>query len=512
MCYFIIMGGRMKTRRLSPLGFLMESLNIQSVLLSRELHVDASLISKWKSGSRKISSSSIYFDQIVMFLIKESEKSNHQILSKVLSEIYPLENIEDEDKMKSLLIMLLDSKDLVYLDQLENQIDRQQSLVNISSYEQNDGRRKAILSLLHYAKTMKSAGKIIFIDSEEYDWLLEDLKFADKFKKDFLDLLERGFEAEFVIHFSSYRKRFIRFFENFNTLLFHKNVKWYYYECYDEDVFRFSQFILDKSISLLGISASHDSSTTMIFTDSTSIIKHWTMAKAVIANCHELFINFETNRCDEVLEYVTAIRKRGAIYSYLPVPAFVSTNTNLLEQILKDNNIESEIIAQCLSINKKMRDMIKFQYHGLEDVAERMVQIIQLEEMKRRIENSELTSCSLTLLGKQEVKVSYKQYAQGLRELANNLKNNDNMSVILLSKEDNVSLPTLFEMNCWCKQNTWMIQMDDKGFRISDEVSIVNAASIAFERCVRKVPPERKEKSSVISYLLQLSEELEIIN
>ncbi|MEG0250751.1 MAG: hypothetical protein RR561_07795 [Peptostreptococcus sp.] len=500
----------MKTRRLSPLGFLMESLNIQSVLLSRELHVDASLISKWKSGVRKISSSSIYFDQIVEFILEESKKSNHQILSKLLSEIYPLEDIKD-DRVKDLLIMLLASKEVVYTDQLDIQIDNQQSLVNIASYEQNNGRRKAIMTLLDYAKTMKSAGKIIFIDSEEYDWLLEDIKFAEKFKEEFLALLDRGFEAEFVIHFSSYRKRFIKFFESFNELLFHQNVKWYYYECYDEDVFKFSQFILDKSISLLGISASHESSTTMVFTDTSSIIKHWTMAKTVIANCHELFVNFETEKCDEVLEYVAAIRKRGAIYSYLPVPAFVSTSSNLLEEILRDNNIEERKIDQCLSINKKMRDMIKFQYHGLENVAERVVQIFQLEEMKRRIDNAEFISCSLTLLGDQLVKVSKKQYAQGLKELAHNLEINNNMSVVLLSSVDNVSLPAISEMNCWCKQNTWMIQMDGKGFRISDEVSIVNAASIAFERCIRKVPPERKEKSSVISYLFELSKTLETV-
>lgn len=43
----------MKMKKISPLGFLMESLNIVSASLARELHVDASLVSKWKSGREK---------------------------------------------------------------------------------------------------------------------------------------------------------------------------------------------------------------------------------------------------------------------------------------------------------------------------------------------------------------------------------------------------------------------------------------------------------------------------
>lgn len=54
-----------------------------------------------------------------------------------------------------------------------------------------------------------------------------------------------------------------------------------------------------------------------------------------------------------------------------------------------------------------------------------------------------------------------------------------------------------------------MIQMDDKGFRASEKVSIVNAAAVTLERCMRKVPPERKNKDSIKNVLLELADSLD---
>lgn len=88
----------------------------------------------------------------------------------------------------------------------------------------------------------------------------------------------------------------------------------------------------------------------------------------------------------------------------------------------------------------------------------------------------------------------------------NFMKVSDNLQVVLVSEKDSISLPAI---NCWCKENTWMAQMDKEGFRLSDEISIVNAASTALEQCIRKVPPERKEKETVRQYLLDLANELE---
>lgn len=499
----------MKTRRLSTLGFLMDRLNIPTVSLSRELHVDASLVSKWKSGDRYLNSRSIYFDQVICFLMDESEKSDHQILKKALSEIHPLEDIESLDCPEPFLRQLLSNPKLTVPDSRKTAYVESQHMAQISIFEQNSGRRKAALQLLDYAEKMPSPGQIIFIDSEEYDWLLEDETFSHNFIARLNTLLSLGFSAQFVIHFSSYRERFVRFFETCNILLFHRNVEWYYYEYYDENVFDFSLFVLDKSISLLGLSSNSSNSTTMIFTDTPSVLHHGMLAETVIARCQKLFINFEPDKCKDVVDFIRLIRKRGALYAYLPAPAFVSAKTDLLQEILQNNEIDPALAEQCIAVNKLMRDIVHTQFHGLEDYPERITQILQLEEMIKRAKSNPFISCSLTLLGGKQVKVTKHQYARCLRNLADALAKYPNLEIAFVSEKDHIPLPNIPEMNCWCKQNTWMVQMDQCGFRLSDEVSIVNAASVTLERCIRRIPPERKEKASVISFLLRFADELD---
>ena len=54
-----------------------------------------------------------------------------------------------------------------------------------------------------------------------------------------------------------------------------------------------------------------------------------------------------------------------------------------------------------------------------------------------------------------------------------------------------------------------MLQMHEKGFRFCEESTVVSVASNALECCVHKVPPERKERQSVMRFLIKLEEEME---
>ena len=51
--------------------------------------------------------------------------------------------------------------------------------------------------------------------------------------------------------------------------------------------------------------------------------------------------------------------------------------------------------------------------------------------------------------------------------------------------------------------------MNKTGLRLSDEYSIVKAASSKWEQCLHIVPSERKNKNSVSQFLLELADEIE---
>ena len=90
--------------------------------------------------------------------------------------------------------------------------------------------------------------------------------------------------------------------------------------------------------------------------------------------------------------------------------------------------------------------------------------------------------------------------------MADDLSRHPNMRVAFVSETDDIALPAI---NCWCKQNQWMVQMNRAGFRFSNEMEMIAAASMVLDDCLQKIPPVRKDPQSVQKFLLELAAELE---
>lgn len=485
----------------------MDALNIQTVSMSRFIHVDASLVSKWKTGDRTLSSKSIYFDDIIDFIMDQSTNTIHQNLKNALIELYPHEIIEDEIHLENLLREALAS------NRPRNKSPEQQlssdKCKNISTllFKENYGRREAITKLLDYADAMNKPGEFLFIDNEEFDWLLEDSSFAEEFVSRVENLIHKGFRATFVLHYSSYKSRLIELFDLCSPLIFHKNIDWYYKEYYDATIINFSLFILNHAISLLGFSSEHTNSSSMIFTDTNTVLQHESMARQMISHCNPIFYNFEISDTRKVIKDVSQFRKRGSLYSFLPSPLFIMTNEDLLNDVLVCNDVSNNTIEKCMNINKELKNLfygslIQSNNHHKDD----FIYIFHLESIIKRAKESSFPSTSLGLACNKTILINSKQYAMELRNLVKAIEKYDHLKIILISDKDNISIPSI---NCWCKQNIWMLQMNEEGLRLSDEYSIVNAASTKWEKCIHTVPSERKDKDSVSQYLLELADEIE---
>lgn len=495
----------MKRKALSTFGLIMNSLNIQTVSLSRALHVDASLISKWKTGDRPLSEKSVYFEDIVDYFLKESKKQGHRPLTETLMNLYPHIDLSDDSQIALLLRQALLGTPS-YESSTEQRIlhDGARS-VPTAVFEGNAGKRAAILKLLDYAEAMTVPGTLIFINSEEYDWFLEDPAFSLQFTERIIGLLKRGFHSKFVIYYSDFKEHFLHFFNACSPLIFHRNVEWFFYEYYDESILNVSFFIVNQAVSLLSLSGDRTASTTMIFTDNSVVLGHEVLANHVLSKCAPLFSNFAPSQIADIVNDISHARRSDAFYSYLPAPAFISVNQALLKEVLENNSIDEENTRKCLELNNQLWEATSCYFSKNRPKKSPFIHIFQLEELTNRVKQKSFTSNSLTLLGGKSVNIRSSQYAQVLLNLADGLLKHNNMQIVLVSQKDSISLPAI---NCWCQKNSWLVQMDGEGFRSSEEISIVNTAAATLERCVRRVPPERREKEAVRQYLLDLANEL----
>ena len=504
------MSGKIKETALPPLGIMLNRLKVPVATLAKHLHVDASLVSKWKNGQRYLSSCSNHFESILDFFsaAKESDFSEDLKIRVIdmLKEFSPLKSIETDEELREHLRAFLLERPCFSLTNTAIEISRASCVARVLIYDGSEGRRRAVSDVLDIAESMTTPGQIIFTECEEYRWLLEDQDYALKWRDRLFKLLERGFKATFLIHFTVYQERFFLFFRLCNHLLFHRNLDWYYHEYYDDDIHWFSFFILEHARSVMGFSMGEEQCDTTVFADSRSIAQHKRVVEMVKRSCKPMFMDFKQGDLLPSLgELLKVDWHEGTIFAFLPVPLSAATHPALLEEILKDNNVSPAIIRRYLKENSLFEKMVARQTQPGASSSDQMVTIYQIEAMSRRIDDGGFTSCSLTLMTGQPIKVTKEQYARSLLHVVEGIDQNPRNKVVLASEEDYVYLP---EFNCWCKGKEWMVQMDLQGVRFCREDVMVRAAAGALEQCLRKIPPIRKQQAMVKQILLKMVKEL----
>ena len=490
-----------KTPKLSPLGVILENLEIATSTLARHLHVDASLVSKWKSGDRKLAKNSVYFAEIVAFLLSHD---NNRTLLSILSENFPNETAKSKEDISAMLTSFLLT--CHFYNKQNTKLSKPSCTSEVTVYDKGIGRRQAVSDLLDIAEDMQTPREILFIDSEQFRWLLEDKAYAKAWVNRMYQLLERGFHARVVVHFSSDEDSFSRIFRICGPLFFHKNIKWYRHKFYDDETHWFSFFILENTMSIMGMSMTKDHSYTAVFPDAFSVMHHKNVVESVISAAEPFFEEFPPEKIGELIKRVLSISRLGTIlYAYLPVPALISANEEIISNVLTANGVDAKTIRKCLDLCK---DFSQLQSKAIEPYMGkygRVVNIFQLDRMERCTYKVPFSSCSLSLMSGESIIAEQELVAQSFDFLAKSLEENPYYSVALTSEQD---FAQLTEMNCWCEKDRWLLQMDRDGCRFCDEPSLAAAATTIFEQAYKRIPSCRKVQEDVLSLIKNLSEEM----
>ena len=232
----------MTERKLSTLGYLMDRLGLSTAALARRLHVDASLVSKWRSGSRRLSAKSVYFDEVCRMLLEQ----NPMALTDALRSLVPLEepkreegesrkrgdgSLSKEEEIsgtegisggssgtEALLYRVLNDRHFTVPKAFTIRAEAL-CTAEIAIYTSGEGRRQAISDLLEIAEAMETPGELFYVDSEQTGWLLEDTAYAREWVVRMVRLLDRGFVFKVALHFSVSVDKFVAFFQLCSPLI-----------------------------------------------------------------------------------------------------------------------------------------------------------------------------------------------------------------------------------------------------------------------------------------------------
>lgn len=426
----------MRNKTFSVFGYIMNEMNIKTSDMAQALHVDTSLISKWRTGTRQLKKNSVYFDEIIKFILDSDNDISHSLIINVLTELFPHENFSDDYNVEYHLRYALANENLKEIAPTHQKIFGNVKTVPTMFFTGNDGKREAVQKIFDYADTIIEPAELTFFDTEEFQWLWEDTIFSQNFVRHLNELLKKNFRATFIIHYSSSKENFKNFFNLCNSILFNRNVNWFYYQYYDECVMNNSFIIINHAISMMGLSIDKLNSNTMIFTDKNIVIQHEEMIKNALKNYYPLFKNYEPFKVSEVVENIPHFKNKEYFLSFLPVPAFIGVSEELLKEILSINNIDKDTTDNVLKLNHDFRKITGIHYSNHMEIYGDTILIFQLEKMMERIYKKTFRSNSLSLCCDKEIIISQKYYAIELRELANELKSNDNLRIVLASEKD----------------------------------------------------------------------------
>lgn len=494
----------MKQKYLSTLGYLMDQMDIPTVSVAQAIHVDASLVSKWKTGSRNLSSRSLYFDNVIECLIDYDRDNDCRFLKAALRNLYPKEDPEGEAELKLLLREALSQNPFRENPKENDLLLKDSNTINVSVYKNNEGRRQAILGLLDYALTMEIPGEFYFLETEDFEWLLEERSFCAEFTRKLKALSDKGFRSEILLYDTPNHMYYARLFDACSPLIFHKNIHWHFLRYYDEMLINTSFYLLNHAISVVGLNSENSNSATMVYTDRSQVLTHEVYVQNALEKSSRLFTSYKNFDLPMPEDPPGSLRHNGALYSYLPAPAFIFSDEALLTDILRSNQVPGDRIKVDLKKSEKLK---KFVYDARsEHINGPFIYLFQLETMIKRAMSVPFKSCSLSLLEGRTITVTKGQYERMLKNLLKDVSENPDIQVYLLSEKDGSSLPSV---SCWCKEGRWMLLMDREAVQVCEDVYMADAAAVTMARTIRKLPPERRNRQYTSEFLINLITEME---
>ena len=183
-------------QELSRLGYLMDLFHVKGMDLANYLHVDTSLISKLKTGKRKINTNSEICDEIVDFFIMLDKRSNYASVKGVLIESGQASKETETSALKVLLKRWLVEEN----DANSSFTDKTVYTTKVKIFQGKTGRRKAAQEFIQSVLLEKTPQDIFVLDwTEHYSWQSEDTEFFKEWKKQYLNIAEKGHRTALII-------------------------------------------------------------------------------------------------------------------------------------------------------------------------------------------------------------------------------------------------------------------------------------------------------------------------
>ncbi len=395
------------------LGFLISICHDKVIHIARYLHVDQSLVGKWKNGIRTIDQNSPHLDSLATYMISHHES--------VLDQVFQHDDNYVKDKhafMKSYLCSPYNVPMSQSLSNIEHHANYENSYF---IYEEDTGRKRALEYYFNCASVL-TPGTMHLYDGGCLNWMNYGAIFYDKFDHQIKRLLQQGWKIIFYIDLEQCDGSHSHF-DLLLSWLFYENFELHYIRHKMTSVPQFPIYFIEDRLILQMYMHCEKSCYTEVFFDHRRVssyqyffdeLKRWaTFSSSQVIDSDDYMSFYQEARLLEGKEYLLS-----------ELPPFYGMSHSLMENVLTYNTgLTHEQKISMRAIQKQTY------HHFFEDGSHEICMMFSLTAIQERCQKEGFYYGETSLNTLHHVYIKQEDFKNYLAELTTHLSSHVSLKV-----------------------------------------------------------------------------------
>lgn len=490
----------------SRLSILMDNFAISGKDLSSLLHIDSSLVSKWRSGKRRLKPSSVYTAQIIKHVMALDSTNQYAKIRLMLSQDYMnIFKCSEHEIALFLKDWLTTSKEISentrdYFDEIKNL--RSTSLLTTYALSGANGRRQAVQFFIKYGQYHSPNAEMWCYSNENSKWLTEN---GDFFNEWFMRIMSYLGEENKIklIHpiSSSYESLAMSMLTWMPMHMTGRTIAYFIPKYKDEEVV-YTYFLIRDHLALYNWSTRQPTRemNTYITHEPQFVKDIEVMLQSLFNESMRVFEQFGFETKDEYLNSLIAIMERDTneYHWSLAFPVYGLPDTPL-RTILEENGLAGEEYEQCMEKLSLIAELGQKSHHCY---------FIDLERLREWMYRDTVVLNELSFICGRKITVTHAMFMQLLTQALKVIGENDKVKLCMASTD---LLRRLDDTIIIAKDNSRIhfssTQGDKPRVLVTRELTVVTAIYSYFEELWKTTPYICKNKEYVTKQILKLVEE-----
>lgn len=500
------------------INLLMKMVHTTNFELAETLDVDPSLISRWRTGERKVGTSSPYIAKIARFFAERIQEDFQKVaILELMGRHLEDKGVSKGDMVKFLTRWLLNEPyiDPESLTQLINKIGNTANYypklearplptepkgreTYCETFVGKEGLRAAAIKLLLQATRKENSGKRCFLFSDEpMDWIGEDPEFANTWSYLLMSSIKNGIQIEIIHTLERQQKELILAIEKWLPLYLTGSVKSYYYPARRDDMFYNTSFTLEGVASIRGnaVRGEVDENFTYDYVTEPEQLKKIEASFQLMKNkCDPLIKVYTDKIIDEYSVHdISIFNNHDGDFLTLQSDPLSGMDNSLLKSFLLRGGISPTKAEEIIAYNDNKREDLR------EGISSKTFQLVMSLPRITDVRKGIVPALIPELLSGRTFFYTPEEYKAHLKNLISEMQKWDNFEVLLIPRKHIVQSVQLFVV----KDKSMVVfkHTTPRLIFVSEQYDMVKAMESFITNMVSKIPKRNNNKEFVIESL-----------